>query len=226
MNIGVNDEFVVPIRYRYMMAKGKHLSGNKKRESRTRQSSLNSATQNGSLESSVLTDNPRASSYTNQGIDIKISKSDNVTETIEDSFNHKLSKVSPTTNLKTTNYDACCMPNNKMAGFPHQDMNANITMPVPQYYFLTQLMNQQKKVLEPDSINIKRNETSTSNNITCSTTNISPSTVLSSRSVTKKGSKVEASSSDHDNNNVPIIDDSKCQCHVMLDPYPSNLSLR
>ena len=159
MSNGVND-VMVPTSYPCMMAKTKHLSGNKKRESRTRQSSINSTTQNGSSESTALTDNPNASCYTYQGINVKIS-SDSVKETIEKSFDPKISIEAPTTNLKTTNYDACCMPNNKMAGFPHQDMNANINMPVSQYYFLTQLMNQQKKVLEPDSINIKRNETLT-----------------------------------------------------------------
>ena len=208
------------------MAKSKHLSGSKKRESRSKQQTLSSATLNGSIDSTVLTDNSSDDSFTKQGIDNILPQSDKVLETLEDTFSSKVSVVPPTPNLKTTNYEAYYTPNNKLGRFPHKDMNANLNMPVSQYYFLTQLMNQHKKVLEPDSINMKRNETSTSNNLTCSSANTSQSTVLSSRTIIKKGTKVEATNMDHENNNVPNVDDPKCQCHVMLDPYPSNLSLR
>ena len=208
------------------MAKTKHLSGSKKRETRTKQATLDSATQNGSTNSIVLNDNSCGNSHTKSGINVKLSQSDNVIETSEDSLKSKISMLAPTTSFKTTSHENYYMPSNKMGVFPHKDMNANINMPVSQYYFLTQLMNQQKKVLEPDSINMKRNETSTSNNMTCSTPNISQSTILSSRSVMKKGSKVDVTNIDKENDNTPSIHDSKCQCHIMLDPYPSNLSLR
>ena len=208
------------------MAKSKHLSGSKKRESRNKQPTLSSTTINGSIDSSVLNDNSSDDSHTKLGINLRLTKSDNVLTTLEDSFNSKVSVVPPTPSLKTVNYDSYYMHNNKMGRFPRKDMNANLNMPVSQYYFLTQLMNQQKKVLEPDSINMKRNDTSTSNNLTCTTPNISQSTTLSSNPVTKKGKHSESINIDHENNNIPKIDDPKCQCHIMLDPYPSNLSLR
>lgn len=208
------------------MAKTKHLSGSKKRETRTKQATLDSVTQNGSMNSSVLNDNSCDNSYTKSGVNVKLFPSDNVIETSEDSLKSKISMLAPDSSFKTTSHENYYMPSNKMGVFPHKDMNANINMPVSQYYFLTQLMNQQKKVLEPDSINMKRNETSTSNNITCSTPNISKSTILSSRSVMKKGSKVDINNINNEDDNAPSSQDPKCQCHIMLDPYPSNLSLR
>ena len=208
------------------MAKTKHLSGSKKRETRTKQATLDSATQNGSMNSSVLNDNSCDNSYTKSGVNVKLSQSDNVIETSEDSLKSKISMLAPASSFKTISNETYYMPGNKMGVFPHKDMNANINMPVSQYYFLTQLMNQQKKVLEPDSINMKRNETSTSNNMTCSTPNISQSTILSSRSVMKKGSKVDINNINNEDDNAPSSQDPKCQCHIMLDPYPSNLSLR
>merc|ERR1712223_1371396 len=160
------------------------------------------------------------------GANVKLSQSDNVIETSEDSLKSKISMLAPASSFKTTSNENYYMSGNKMGVFPHKDMNANINMPVSQYYFLTQLMNQQKRVLEPDFINMKRNETSTSDNMTCSTPNISKSTILSSRSVMKKGAKVDVTNIDNENDNTSSIHDSKCQCHIMLDPYPSNLSLR
>ena len=208
------------------MAKSKHLSGSKKRESRNKQLTLSSTTINGSIDSSVLNDNSSDDSHTKLGINLKLTQNDNVLKTFGDSLNSKVSMVPPTPSLKTVNYDSYYMHNNKMGRFPHKDMNANLNMPVSQYYFLTQLMNQQKKVLEPDSINMKRNDTSTSNNLTCSAPNISQSTILSSNPVTNKGKHSESINIDHENNNVAKNDDPTCQCHIMLDPYPSNLSLR
>jgi hypothetical protein len=206
----------------------KEKSVSKKRESKGKLSSGNVPIQNGVnvpiVNSSILTDNSCAIAQTKKGKHLNLSKS----ERIEYSKDCVPSKTSMTTSkLNVTKYEPFYIPNNvNMGGISNPDMNANINMPVSQYYFLTKLMHQHKKVLEPDSINVKRNETLTSNNVTSTTTNTSPCNIISTRNGTKKIMNTDPNNMDFKNNNISNVDDPFCQCHLLLDPYPSQLSLR
>ena len=146
---------------------------------------------------------------------------------LRDCLPAKTSMTASTSKLNVTKYEPIYIPNNaNMGGISNPDVNANINMPVSQYYFLTKLMHQHKKVLEPDSINVKRNETSTSNNVTSTTTNTSPCNRNNTRNGTKNNMNTDAKNIDFKINNISNVDDPLCQCHLLLDPYPSQLSLR
>ena len=212
------------------MTKEKSLSGSKKRESKGKLSSVNVSIPNGInvpiVDSSILTDNSCAIAQSKKGKHLNLSKSESI-EYLKNCVPSKTSMTASTSKLNATKYEPFYLPNNaNMGGISNPDMNANINMPVSQYYFLTKLMHQHKKVLEPDSINVKRNETSTSNNVTSTTTNTSPCNIISTRNGTKKSMNTDTKILDIKNNNISNVDDPLCQCHLLLDPYPSQLSLR
>ena len=82
-------------------------------------------------------------------------------------------------NSNAITYEGFPIPKNTLGNIPHhQDINANLNVSMSQYYFLTKLMHQQKQILDPDPINVKRNETSTSNNVTCTARNEVTGTLL------------------------------------------------
>ena len=207
------------------MVKEKSLSGSKKRESRARLSITNSLAHNVvdvPFQSQLVTENTSAISYDKYH---NLSKYE-ISEHLKECLPSKLPTMPSTPNPTPIRYDPFYVLNVATGGISHQDMNANINMPVSQYYFLTKLMHQQKKVLEPDSINVKKSETSTSNNVTCTATNTLPSTMPNPHQGTIQGAKPDTNSIDHRNNNVENLEELMCQCPLVLDPYPSQLSLR
>ena len=214
------------------MAKAKTMSGSKKREGRAKLSSGNASAQNGvgmvfaspmpaDTSSSALTYNNK-SQHENlahlEGLE-QLNRSSRTTPILT-------SASVPNTNAIT--YEGFPIPKNTLGNIPHhQDINANLNVSMSQYYFLTKLMHQQKQILEPDPINVKRNETSTSNNVTCTTTNTTPPTLLSTRHAMMKTAYPDGRVIDYSNINVQKVEEpASCQCHLNLDPYPNPLSFR
>ena len=207
------------------MVKGKSVKESKTSQSKAILSVTNSLVHNGvdePFQSQLATDNRSAIYYYKNH---KLSKSEITTE-LKECFISKSHKMSSVSNSTPAKYEPFYIPNSATGGISHQDMNANINMPVSQYYFLTKLMHQQKKVLEPDSVNVKKSETLTSNNVTCTATNTIQSSIPSQRQDIMQGTKPDTKNIACCNNNAPNLEELMCQCPLMLDPYPSQMSLR
>ena len=210
------------------MTKGKTLGGHKKRENKAKPSSKNALGKNGvdlTINSEISMDNSCAIAYTCTGGNINLKKPvvGNHSKACSQSTGRATSSR-PNLNSKS---ELISIPNNSVARDSFQMMNPNMNIPASQYYFLTKLMNEQKRAIKPDSVNVKQYETSNSTNATtCTTTTTTPSTITNSMDNMETGAMPDTSSIDYKNNNLPNVQEPMCQCHIILDPYPSQLSLR
>ena len=208
------------------MVKGKSLSGHKKRENRVKSSTANILGQNGVdvfIGSETAMDNSCAMAYNNKANNnLNVSKPV-ATDNLKTGLPSKSKATSSRLNSNSKS-EFICIPNNSIG---IHTMNPNMNIPESQYYFLTKFMHQQKKTGQPDSIRVKQNETSNSTNLTSTTTaTTTPSTITSTRHNMNIGTMSDTTNSDYKNNNLPKVEEPMCQCHLVLDPYPSQLSLR
>ena len=214
------------------MAKAKIMSGSKKREGRAKLSSGNASAQNGVgmvFTSHMPADKSSSSlTYNNQSQQENLANLEGIEQLNRSSRTTPLLTSASVPNTNAIKCEGFPFPKNTLGNIPHhQDINANLNVSMSQYYFLTKLMHQQKQILEPDPINVKRNETSTSNNVTCTTTNTTQPTLLSTRHGMMNTTHPDGRVIDYSNINVQKVEEPvSCQCHLKLDPYPNPLSLR
>ena len=153
------------------MAKAKTMIGSKKREGRAKLSSGNASAQNGVgmvFTSHMPTDKSSAMTYNNKSQHENLANLEGLEQLNRSSRTTPILTSVSVPNSNAITYEGFPIPKNTLGNIPHhQDINANLNVSMSQYYFLTKLMHQQKQILEPDPINVKRNETSTSNNVTC-----------------------------------------------------------
>ena len=228
------------------MAKAKTMSGSKKREGRAKLSSGNASAQNGVgmvFTSHMPPDKSSAMTYNNKSQHENLANLEGLEQLNRSSRTTPILTSVSVPNSNAITYEGFPIPKNTLGNIPHhQDINANLNVSMSQYYFLTKLMHQQKQILEPDPINVKRNETSTSNNVTCTgrnevtgtsnnvtctTANTTPPTLLSTRHGMMKTTYPDGRVMDYSNLNVQKVEEpASCQCHLKLDPYPNPLSFR
>ena len=216
------------------MTKGKHLSGHKKRENKGKPSIPIGFGQNGvDASANIQTAMPTtcAMLYNNKSNNSNLSKP---------TLNSHL-KTEPTSKGRTSSsfvnpdgkVDAIA-GTSKPVGGGNTFQTTNIS-PASQYYVLSKIMHQQQKKMQhppPQDLSVRK-QIGNSLNVPILTTTSTTTSTFNTMKTTSSGSTIGTGPSNttkNDQSNINSIsnveDTTICQCHLMLDPYPSHLSWR
>ena len=214
------------------MTKGKHLSGHKKRENKGKPSAPIGFGQNGvDASTNIQTAIPTSCAmlYNNKTNNSNLSKP---------TLNAHL-KTEPTSKDRTSssfvNPDGTV---NAIAGTSNSVGGGNAfqttNMPASQYYVLSKIMHQQQKKMQqqpPQDLSVRK-QIGNSLNVPILTTTSTTTSTFNTMKTTSSGSTLgtrpsNTTSIDQSNiNSISNVEDTICQCHLVLDPYPSHLSWR